>query len=261
MEDKVHNWANVIDKPGWQPRDTQGEFVYKDQLWLFGGWFDSFQARPRDVWSSAYGKTWTRATDNAGWFPRAYHQASVLNCKIYVFGGGNYVPKYHAVNDVWCSEAGEHWTQLTKHAPWSLRLWFSLVVYRDHIFVLGGWLNNPSKNWSDVWYSKDGKEWKQLKSEAIRKERHEQSATSSKTNSGSPAATLNPSAAKSGHWNCLAIGRGKSRDHMCLPQLGLGHGTHGGAVRPATHSCSSSFPLPSVFSFYLSPLRVQSLPQ
>ncbi len=282
-EDKVHNWVKVTDKPGWQPRDSQGELVYKDQLWLFGGWFDSFHAPPRDVWSSADGKTWklvekeapwkhsdlpmtltfqdkmwfmggwfngrleghgasnevwsstdgvkwdqatasagwtpriaaavvefkgkmwmlggtenyyfgddkslrndvwsssdgktwTRATDNAGWSPRAYHQAAVLNGKMYVFGGGNYVPKYHAVNDVWCSEDGEHWTQLTEHAPWSPRLWFSSVVYRDHIFVLGGWSNNPSKNWGDVWYSKDGKEWKQLNSEVTWKERHEQSA-------------------------------------------------------------------------------------
>ncbi len=82
---------------------------------------------------------------------------------MYVFGGGNYVPKYHGVNDVWCSEDGEHWTQLTEHAGWSPRLWFSSVVYRDHIWMLGGWSNNPSKNWGDVWYSKDGKDWKPLK--------------------------------------------------------------------------------------------------
>ena len=49
-------------------------------------------------------------------------------------------------------------------------------MYRDHIWVLGGWSNNPSKNWGDVWYSKDGKEWKQLKSDVIWKERHEHSA-------------------------------------------------------------------------------------
>jgi len=284
-DDTAPDWVKVTDQAGWQPRDSQGEVVYKDQLWIFGGWFDSFKGAPRDVWSSADGKTWklvtetaawkhsdlsmslvfkdkmwmmggwfngrlpdhsasnavwwstdgaqwelatdkagwsrriaaavvefkgkmwiiggiedyyfgdaksvkndvwstedgktwTQATDDAGWSPRAYHQAVVLNNKIYVFGGGNYVPKelYQAKNDVWSSEDGAHWKQETDAAPWSPRLWFSSVVYRDRMWVLGGWSNNPSKNWNDVWYSKDGKEWKQLKSETTWKERHEHSA-------------------------------------------------------------------------------------
>lgn len=64
-DDKVHNWVKVTDKAGWQPRDSQGELVYKDQLWIFGGWFDSFHAPPRDVWSSPDGKTWKKVTDDA----------------------------------------------------------------------------------------------------------------------------------------------------------------------------------------------------
>lgn len=277
------SWVQVTDKAGWQPRDSQGEVVYKDQLWIFGGWFDSFAEPPRDVWSSADGKTWklvTKAapwkhsdlpmtlvhrdrmwlmggwykgrlpghsasnevwsstdgdewrqdtaaagwtpriasasvvfqdkmwilggtenyyfgdekslkndvwssadgktwkqvTADAGWSPRAYHQAAVLGNKIYLFGGGNYVPKYHAKNDVWSSEDGVHWQQETEAAPWHPRLWFSTAVYRDHLWVLGGWSNNPSKNWGDAWYSRDGKTWKELKTSAHWKERHEHSA-------------------------------------------------------------------------------------
>jgi hypothetical protein len=282
-QDKTLNWVKVTDKAGWQPRDSQGEVVFKDQLWIFGGWFDSFNAPPRDVWSSADGKTWKevtksapwkhsdlsmslamngkmwfmggwyngrlpghsasnevwsstdgstweQATEHAGWSPRiaaavvefqgkmwmlggiedyyfgndqslkndvwssadgkewkqvtanaewsprAYHQAVVLNDKIYVFGGGNYVPKYHALNDVWSSSDGVHWTRETEAAPWSPRLWFSSAVYRDRMWVIGGWSNNPARNWGDVWYSQDGKNWKQLKSEISWKERHELSA-------------------------------------------------------------------------------------
>ncbi len=115
-------------------------------------------------------------TASAAWSPRAYHQAVVLNEKIYVFGGGNYVPKYHAANDVWCSEDGAHWTEVTRSAAWHPRLWFSSVVYRDRLWVLGGWSNNPSTNWGDVWYSRDGKHWRQLTSNIIWKERHEHSA-------------------------------------------------------------------------------------
>lgn len=283
VADASPNWVKVTEKAAWQARDSQGEVVYRDQLWIFGGWFDSYAAPPRDVWSSGDGATWklvnksapwkhsdfpmalvfddkmwtmggwyngrlpghsasnkvwwsrdgaqwtpaTRsagwtpriaaaavvfkgkmwilggtenyyfgdeaslkndvwsssdgatwkmATAGAGWSPRAYHQAVVLNDKIYVLGGGNYVPRYQAKNDVWCSEDGVTWTQLTESAPWHPRLWFSSVVYRDRMWVLGGWSNNPSKNWGDVWFSKDGVEWTQLKSDVIWKARHEHSA-------------------------------------------------------------------------------------
>jgi hypothetical protein len=280
---QLPNWVKVTDRAVWQPRDSQGEVVYKDKLWILGGWFNSFAAPPRDVWSSADGKVWKlvqktapwkhsdlsmsvvfddkmwfmggwyngrlkghsasnqvwwstdgmkwkqatanagwspriaaatavfkgkmwllggtenyyfgdetslkndvwfssdgqewkQATSNAEWSPRAYHQAAVLNGKIYVFGGGNYVPKYHAVNDVWSSEDGVHWQQETDAAPWQARLWFSSVVYRDRMWMLGGWSNNPSKNWGDVWYSQNGNTWKELKSDVIWKARHEHSA-------------------------------------------------------------------------------------
>jgi hypothetical protein len=101
-----------------------------------------------------------------------------LNDRIYVFGGGNYWPQdlYQAKNDVWSSADGVHWTQVCDQAPWPPRLWFSSVVYRDRMWVLGGWSNHPSKNWGDVWYSSDGTNWTQLKSNFIWKERHEHSA-------------------------------------------------------------------------------------
>jgi hypothetical protein len=282
-QDKTHNWVKVTEKAGWQPRDSQGELVYKDQLWILGGWFQSFEAPPRDVWSSRDGKTWTLVektapwihsdlpmtlafddrmwimggwyngrlaghsasnavwwstdgvkwhlaakhagwtpriaagavvfknrmwilggtenyyfgddkslrndvwssadgkawkleTADAGWAPRAYHAAVVHDNRIWVFGGGNYVPKYQAFNDVWSSSDGVKWEKVADAAPWPARIWFSSVVYRDRMWVLGGWSNNPAKNWNDVWHSKDGKTWKQFKSEVVWKERHEHSA-------------------------------------------------------------------------------------
>ncbi len=276
-------WINVAQQAGWKPRDSQGEVVFGDRMWIFGGWFDSYTAPPRDVWNSVDGKTWslveqdapwlhsdlpmslafqnrmwmmggwyngrlpghsasnqvwssidgkkweqvtpsagwspriaaalvefqgkmfllggtenyyfgdtkslkndvwfstdgknwTLATANAPWSPRAYHQAAVLDGKIYVFGGGNYVPEYHAKNDVWCSTDGVTWEQVTPAAPWHPRLWFSAAVYRNHLWVLGGWSNQPSRNWGDVWCSKNGRDWHQLETSQSWKERHEHSA-------------------------------------------------------------------------------------
>jgi hypothetical protein len=280
-ENPAPDWVKATDRAGWQPRDSSGEVVFKDRLWILGGWFDSFSAPPRDVWSSADGKTWNLVTKQApwkhsdlpmtlvfkdrmwlmgGWFngrleghgatnavwsstdgasweqvpnaagwtpriaaavvfkgrmwilggtedyyfgdeqsvkndvwsspdgkhwrqetahapwsPRAYHAAVVHDGKIWVLGGGNYLPKYHALNDVWSSSDGVHWEPVTRSAPWAPRIWFSSVIYRDRIWVLGGWSNNPSRNRGDVWYSRDGKGWTQLQSKLMWKARHEHS--------------------------------------------------------------------------------------
>jgi len=48
------------------------------------------------------------------------------------------------------------------------------VVYRDRLFVLGGW-SKIHDNFGDVWYSKDGLKWTELKSKVIWKARHEHS--------------------------------------------------------------------------------------
>jgi len=175
-----NQWEQVTEQAGWTPRIASALVEFKGRMWLLGGtenyYFGDAQSLKNDVWSSADGKTWKLETENAGWSPRAYHQAAVLNDKIYVFGGGNYVPEYAAHNDVWSSSDGVHWEQVTENAPWHPRLWFSSVVYRDRMWVLGGWSNQPSTNWGDAWYSQDGKSWKQLKSDPIWKERHEHSA-------------------------------------------------------------------------------------
>lgn len=173
-------WEQVTKAAGWSPRITAGLVVFKDKMWILGGtenyYFGDKTSLKNDVWYSEDGKDWKLATDDAGWAPRAYHQAVVLNDKIYVFGGGNYVPEYEAHNDVWCSKDGVNWEQVIESAPWHSRLWFSSIVYRDRMWVLGGWSNNPSKNWGDVWYSSNGKDWTELKSKGIWKERHEHSA-------------------------------------------------------------------------------------
>ena len=177
--DGVH-WQQVTPAASWSPRIAAATVVFRGKMWILGGtedyYFGDNSSLKSDVWYSADGKEWTRAIEHAPWSPRAYHQAAVLNDKIYVFGGGNYVPDYHAVNDVWSSSDGEHWELVTEKAPWHPRLWFSSVVYRERVCVLGGWSNQPSRNWGDVWYSNDGKVWNQLRSNVVWKERHEHSS-------------------------------------------------------------------------------------
>ena len=173
-------WTRATKAAGWTPRLAAALVEFKGRMWMLGGtenyYFVNKKSLKNDVWSSPDGKTWTRATDNAGWTPRAYHQAAVLGDRMFVFGGGNYVPEYEAFNDVWSSTDGVHWTRVTEKTPWHPRLWFTSVVYRNRMWVLGGWSNNPSKNWGDAWYSKDGKTWTEYKTSTTWKARHEHSA-------------------------------------------------------------------------------------
>jgi hypothetical protein len=173
-------WDLVTPGAEWSPRCAAGAVVFKDRMWILGGtenyYFGDQSSLKNDVWSSADGKTWRRETAAAPWSPRAYLQAAVHDGKIWVIAGGNYVPAYHATNDVWSSADGVTWELVIDRPPFTPRLWHSVVTYRDHLWLLGGWSNNPSRNWGDVWYSKDGREWRQLRSNVSWKERHEHSA-------------------------------------------------------------------------------------
>lgn len=173
-------WQQSTAAAGWSPRIAAALVEFRGRMWILGGtenyYFGTDESLKNDVWSSADGREWQRETAQAGWTPRAYHQAVVLNDRIYIFGGGNYVPAYHAKNDVWSSADGIHWVQETVAAPWHERLWFSAAVYRGRMWILGGWSNNPSTNWGDVWSSRDGREWERLSSMTTWKERHEHSA-------------------------------------------------------------------------------------
>ncbi len=173
-------WEAATKQAEWTPRLASASVEFQGKMWILGGtenyYFGDERSLKNDVWSSPDGKRWTRVTAEAEWAPRAYHAAVVHDGKMWVFGGGNYVPEYQAFNDVWSSTDGKHWERVAEHAPWHPRLWFSSVVYRDRMWVLGGWSNDPSKNWGDVWYSKDGRDWKPLKSKTTWKPRHEHSA-------------------------------------------------------------------------------------
>lgn len=172
-------WTQVTPAASWSPRLAGSVVAFRNRMWLMGGtenyYFGDSSSLRNDVWSSGDGKEWHRETEKAAWSPRAYHQAVVFNDRIFVLGGGNYLPEYHSLNDVWSSDDGRTWTRETASAPWKPRLWFSAVVYRGRIWVLGGW-SKEHDNFDDVWHSVDGKNWEKLESSTIWKARHEHSA-------------------------------------------------------------------------------------
>ena len=119
-----------------------------EQLWL--GAHDDFPAGDagNDNWIEA------KPDDANGWSARYSHASVVFDNKIWVLGGmsGLYF------NDVWYSEDGATWTQVTTVAPmWSSRDRHTAVVFDNKIWILGGM--RPSTSLSDVWSSPDGITW------------------------------------------------------------------------------------------------------
>ncbi|MEY4939557.1 MAG: hypothetical protein RIQ93_1292 [Verrucomicrobiota bacterium] len=172
-------WDLVTPHAGWSPRIAAGCDYFDGKIWIVGGiekyYFGDEKSLKNDVWSSRDGITWQSLTDNAPWSPRAYHQVVAFRGRLWLLGGGNYLPGYKAFNDVWSSADGREWVRVTASAPWHPRMWFSALVYRDRLWVLGGWSNEPSQNWNDVWYTEDGAHWEQLKTEVTWSPRHEHS--------------------------------------------------------------------------------------
>ncbi|MDF1743943.1 MAG: hypothetical protein P1V19_09610, partial [Gimesia sp.] len=128
-EEKKFDWVQVTEKAGWQARDSQGELVYKDKLWIFGGWFSSYAAPPRDVWSSADGKSWNLVTKKAPWIHSDLPMSVVFKDKMWMMGGwyNGRLKGHSAGNQVWSSVDGEQWEQVTKQAEWTPRLASALV--------------------------------------------------------------------------------------------------------------------------------------
>lgn len=179
-------WKQETANAGWSPRMAGGVVTFKDRIWVLGGiqkyYYGNEKDLLNDVWSSPDGVKWEQAVEHTPWSPRAYQGAVVFQNKLWVLAGGNYLLKSEpgkdtslAYNDVWSSPDGVTWTREVEHAPWPPRIWFSAVVYRDKLWVLGGSSKKPHRNWGDVWYSADGKNWTELKTQNVWQPRHEHS--------------------------------------------------------------------------------------
>lgn len=172
-------WTLETPSAGWSPRLAPGFVVFKDKMWVLGGTSDFYKHNDEtlfnDVWSTSDGKDWKLDAADAGWSKRTHAQAVVFDNKMWIMGGGQWKPQSIPCNDVWSSEDGVHWTEVTPAAPWKPRMWFSCVAYRGHMWVLGGW-SMENGNFNDVWFSRNGRDWTELKSNVVWTKRHEHSA-------------------------------------------------------------------------------------
>jgi hypothetical protein len=168
------SWRLVSDDAPWKGRYAAGGAVFRDRMWVMGGMKKGEVFH--DVWSSADGVRWTREVEEAPWSRRQlFSMVSVFGDRLWVIGGG--ITMYHpfrAYSDVWSSPDGKKWTCVTEQAPWPPRIWSSSAVYRNRLWVIGGFRAEPTwNNFNDAWYSSNGKNWSELKSGNVWNPRHE----------------------------------------------------------------------------------------
>jgi len=167
-------WDLVSEAFPFGKRHAAGSVVFNGRMWIIGG--AGNDRKCNDVWSSTDGVNWKLELEHAPWSPRQLHDnVVVFNNRIWVIGGGiqNYHP-FRAYTDVWSSPDGIHWDQHTDDAPWPARIWASCVVYRNRLWLIGGFRAEPAfQNFDDVWYSADGSTWHRFHAHPIWSPRHE----------------------------------------------------------------------------------------
>ena len=159
-----YSWSQVTDSAAFGKRYGHSSVVFDDKMWVIGG---EEGAVKNDVYNSDDGKTWTpvRADGDAnGFTARRNHESVVFDDgngeKMWVIGGNDSAVD---LNDVWSSTNGKTWSPATTKTGFTVRQWFSSVVFDDDgkgdkIWVMGG-IEGFIRGQSDVWNSTNGKTW------------------------------------------------------------------------------------------------------
>ncbi len=178
-----YRWQHVTDTPGFSGRDGVGALIFKDRMFLLGGWNPTVpeyypRACVNDVWSSDNGEQWILEKENTfnstpffalgnDW--EGTHTAGyvVYENKMWIVGGdplqGHYQP------DVWNSQDGRDWHFVNPGAPvpWSPRCLHHTFVLDGKIWVLGGqtlpqFAPSPEAFYQDLWCTEDGLHWTEV---------------------------------------------------------------------------------------------------
>ncbi len=157
------NWTPATLDAPWEERDGHSVVEHNGKMWLMGGYRGIFF---NDVWWSTDGENWTAATLEAEWPARGDMTAVSYDGKLWIMGGNGGEPGRdyllpHA--DVWCSEDGANWIQVTDDPPWGDTRYHTSVVYDDRIWLLGGgyphFFGPVHEMTNEVWWTTDGVAW------------------------------------------------------------------------------------------------------
>ncbi len=105
---------------------------------------------------------WELVTDNAAFAPRDGAGLLSFQGRMWLLGGWNPRDKIHfpqiCNSEVWSSADGRDWTLAAPQAPWEGRHAAGYVLFRDHMWIVGGDPNQGHYQ-DDIWRSADGVNW------------------------------------------------------------------------------------------------------
>jgi hypothetical protein len=178
----AYEWVQVSLDAGFPARDGAGALVFKDRMWLIGGWnpFDQEyypMITSNDVWSSDNGVSWVLEKPNtftdtdfdptSDWEGRHSAGYVVFDGKMWIIGGD--LIQEHYQTDIWNSNDGIHWTWVNEGqpAPWNPRVLHYTVVHDGRIWVMGGQTipnlyPTDESYFKDVWTTTDGVHWEKV---------------------------------------------------------------------------------------------------
>ena len=142
-------WSQMTGTKMWTPRSPAHILVFKNSLWMIGS------EGSTEVWRSDDGMSWTQIASEAPWASRHAYGTAVFDDKIWVYGGQRTPGNAAALNDVWYTADGVHWSR-AEDAPWSPRLPWSSIVFKDRLWIFGGKPGRRQGNADDIWaFSKE----------------------------------------------------------------------------------------------------------
>ena len=169
-----YEWRCVTEQAAFAARDGAGALVFRDRMWLLGGWNPGDKTHfpmicNSEVWSSGDGAAWTLENPRAPWEGRHTAGYVVHDGRMWIVGGD--CNQGHYQNDVWSSADGIHWALANDRVPWGPRVLHHTLAFDGRIWVMGGqtipdFADADEVFYNDVWSSEDGIGWTRVAASA-----------------------------------------------------------------------------------------------
>ena len=164
---RKYEWCRVTGEAAFAARDGAGALVFRDRMWLLGGWNPGDKVHfplicNSEVWSSADGVSWMLENPQAPWEGRHTAGYVVHDGRMWIVGGD--CNQGHYQNDVWSSADGVQWNLMNDRVPWASRALHYTLAFNGRIWVMGGqtmpeFAGGDEVFYNDVWSSPDGISW------------------------------------------------------------------------------------------------------
>lgn len=153
-------WETVAEKSNLPTRVFYGATVFKDKIWLIGG-FDG-KKYYNDVWNSTDGANWIRVSEKAAWSERNVSKIIVFKNKIWIIGGGvidgDKVNNPNSESEIWSSDDGINWKKHKTNV--TNKIAGTPIVFDNKLWLIGA--NRNDGNFANaLLVSVDGENWEE----------------------------------------------------------------------------------------------------